>query len=312
VRRSCARALACALTVFGCAHAVAAEPSSAPFSRGLLFRVDAPGRAPSWVFGTLHSNDPRVVDVAPVVSKALAGARRLAAEMLLTPAAAPAFFEAAQFEDRRRLADYLDAATLARVKQVLGPALPEDGVFDRLKPWAVLMLLAQAEGGRSGPTLDEVLVDEAQRRRIAVIGLELPDEQVAALDTIPLQSQVALVRWTLDRQHRLAADHENTIAAWLDRDLGQLAALARAPGRVDPAVAPHFRALTTHVVENRSVLMAHRLFLPLREGRVFVAVGALHLYGPCGLLALIRAQGYRIQRVYRVKRARHRLVRASR
>jgi uncharacterized protein YbaP (TraB family) len=44
--------------------------------------------------------------------------------------------------------------------------------------------------------------------------------------------------------------------------------------------------------------MAHRLYLPLREGRVFVAVGALHLYGRQGLLELIRAQGYRIERVY--------------
>ena len=45
--------------------------------------------------------------------------------------------------------------------------------------------------------------------------------------------------------------------------------------------------------------MAHRLFLPLRDGRTFVAVGALHLYGRDGLLALIRAQGYRVRRVFR-------------
>jgi uncharacterized protein YbaP (TraB family) len=51
-------------------------------------------------------------------------------------------------------------------------------------------------------------------------------------------------------------------------------------------------------VENRSVQMAHRLFLPLRRGRVFVAVGALHLYGKRGLLALLREQGYAVRRVY--------------
>jgi uncharacterized protein YbaP (TraB family) len=63
-------------------------------------------------------------------------------------------------------------------------------------------------------------------------------------------------------------------------------------------MAPHFAQLTRYLVEGRSALMAHRLFLPLREGRVFVAVGALHLYGSKGLLALIRAQGYSIHRVY--------------
>jgi uncharacterized protein YbaP (TraB family) len=40
------------------------------------------------------------------------------------------------------------------------------------------------------------------------------------------------------------------------------------------------------------------LFLPLRGGPVFVAVGALHLYGERSLLALLREQGYRIRRVF--------------
>jgi hypothetical protein len=44
--------------------------------------------------------------------------------------------------------------------------------------------------------------------------------------------------------------------------------------------------------------LAHRLFIPLREGGVFVAVGASHLYGTGGMLGLIEKQGYRVERVY--------------
>jgi uncharacterized protein YbaP (TraB family) len=131
--------------------------------------------------------------------------------------------------------------------------------------------------------LDEILFDAARRRRLSIIGLEMPEEQTAALDAIPVASQVALVRWTLDRREALASDNEAAIDAWLARDLALLAAQARAPGRDDPAMAPHFAQLTKCLVEGRSALMAHRLFLPLREGRVFVAVGALHLYGAKGL-----------------------------
>jgi len=63
-------------------------------------------------------------------------------------------------------------------------------------------------------------------------------------------------------------------------------------------VAGHYRILFEHVVENRSIVMAHRLVAPLHEGRAFIAVGANHLYGARGMLALIEKQGYRVERVY--------------
>ncbi len=277
---------------------------TAPYSRGLLFRVDVVGRPPSWVFGTMHSNDPRVTVLPGPVRDALAASRRLAPELLMSPSELPEFFAAAQFDDGRRLADYFDPATLDAVRVALGVAAPPPAVFDRLKPWAIMLLLARPAGENGAPTLDEVLVDEARRRRMLVIGLELPEEQIASLDTIPVASQVALARWVLSRRDVMAAEHESALTTWLAGDLAGLAALAAAPGRGDPALTTHLEQLSRHLVVNRSVSMAHRLFMPLREGRVFVAVGALHLYGRDGLLALIRAQGHRVRRVYpRVRRA---------
>lgn len=63
-------------------------------------------------------------------------------------------------------------------------------------------------------------------------------------------------------------------------------------------MAAHYAQLTRRVVTDRSVVMAHRLFAPLRRGRSFVAAGALHLYGRKGLLRLLQEQGYVIKRVY--------------
>lgn len=277
--------------------AVAAVPVPL-FSQGLLFRVDAAGKPPSFIFGTLHSNDPRVTAVPAIVVEALAASRYLAPEILVAQSPLPELFEAAQFDDTRRLTDFFDVEALARIRVALGGAAPAPDVFVRLKPWAVLLMLAQPQVEAGGSTLDEVLVEAARRQRLQVIGLELPQEQVASLDAIPVASQVAIVHWLLARREQLPAEHEAAIVAWLARDLARLATLTTAPDRADPAVARHFVQLTRHLIENRSVLMAHRLFMPLREGRVFVAVGALHLYGRNGLLELIRAQGYRIQRIY--------------
>ena len=55
--------------------AVAAQPE-ARFTKGLLWRVSKEGTAPSYVFGTIHVPDPRVLDLPDPVSMALARSRR--------------------------------------------------------------------------------------------------------------------------------------------------------------------------------------------------------------------------------------------
>src|SRR5262249_1656825 len=82
--------------------------------------------------------------------------------------------------------------------------------------------------------------------------------------------------------------------AWLRGDLAGLARIGDRMGERFPGMGSHYRELTKHIVHNRTILMHHRLALPLRGGRVFVAVGAMHLYGSRGLLALLQRDGYRV------------------
>jgi uncharacterized protein YbaP (TraB family) len=268
---------------------------------GPLYRVDRPGVAPSYLFGTLHSSDPRVTELAPTVRDALARSRRLAPELVMGEGDLPDFIAGASYDDARRLADHFDAATLDAIRASLGPLMPDEATFARLKPWAVMLLLARPHDDERA-TLDAVVVDAARRRGMTIVGLELPEEQVASLDAIPLASQVALVRFALAHRGDREREHEATVRAFVARDLRRLRAIALEAARGDAAMRAHVQALLRHLVDDRSALMAHRLFLPLRDGRVFVAVGALHLDGPKGLVALIRAQGYRVTRLRRRRR----------
>jgi uncharacterized protein YbaP (TraB family) len=61
---------------------------------------------------------------------------------------------------------------------------------------------------------------------------------------------------------------------------------------------PHYAALRRHIIEGRTALIHHRLFMPMRAGGVLVAVGALHLYGDAGLLKMLAEDGYRVTRVW--------------
>ncbi|TMG87313.1 MAG: TraB/GumN family protein [Betaproteobacteria bacterium] len=268
-----------------------------PFHRGLLWQLDRPGALPSWVFGTLHSNDPRVTTLPAPVARAFARARTFAMEIYLSEFEEAGFFEAMQFDDNRRLAPLVGDETYAKLREALGSEVPEEALA-RTKPWAAFLRIAQLRGAGRAPTLDRVLFADARARHMTMIGLESLDEQIAVLDTIPLDTQVALLRHLLAHRAELEAEVEPTTRAWLARDLAALARINRAAGAGDPELARHYAALARALVEDRSALMAYRLFLPLRHGGVFVAVGALHLYGTKGLLAQLREQGFRLRRVY--------------
>jgi uncharacterized protein len=272
--------------------------ASEPFAHGLLWRLDKAGVPTSWVFGTLHSNDPRVTALPLPVAHAFSQARTFAMEINWSETEDEQFYEAMQFDDGRRLASLVGDELYSRLRQEVGSAaLPEEALA-RTKPWAALLRVAAARGNGDGPTLDRRLFVAARERRMTMLGLEWLDEQVAAFDAIPIETQIALLRHALDHRTELEAQIEPTILAWLDRDLAALASINRAAAGDDPDLRRHYAVLTQQLVLNRSVLMAYRLILPLKRGRVFVAVGALHLYGATGLLAQLRAQGYRLRRVY--------------
>jgi hypothetical protein len=289
---------------FCCAVAIAfparseVRPAETRFTKGLLWRVSKAGTAPSHVFGTIHVADPRVLDIPDPVSRALARSRRYYAESFQGEREALRFFEAGQFEDGRRLEPLIGAEAYAKLVQILHERQVSEDVVARLKPWAALANVTVAPEDYEGVTLDQKLVELAQARKLRVLGLEGIEEQISVFDRIPLDTQVELLKHALDHRDELAAMIEPAIRAWMNRDLAGIHLASYRAAERYPEVAGHYRILFEQVVENRSIVMAHRLFAPLREGGAFIAVGASHLYGTRGMLALIEKQGYRVERVY--------------
>jgi uncharacterized protein YbaP (TraB family) len=268
------------------------------FSKGLLWRVSRPGVRPSYVFGTIHIADPRVLDVPEAVGRALVQSKYYYAESFQSGDETARFFEAAQFEDGRMLEPLIGAKAYAQVAEMLrAREIPED-VIEHVKPWAALINLTVMPEDYEKVTLDQKLLELARENGLRVLSLESVEEQISAFDKIPLKTQIELLRHALVHRDELAALLEPTIEAWLRRDLAGVYASTSRIAKRYPEMAEHYRIFFKTVVENRSVFMAHRLFTPLRQGRAFVAVGANHLYGSEGILALIVREGYRVERIY--------------
>lgn len=276
-----------------------AAPSSAgdPYANGRLWRISKSGVADSYVLGTIHVADRRIATVTAPVAAALAHARLFAVE-LVPEAADPATSEFEQLENNARLEPLLGATAFAAVRARLIQQGVTEPVVERLKPWAAMLKLSRTAPQPAQASLDDSLFVAARVRRLQILPLELLEEQISAFDTVPLPTQVALLTHVLEHRDALTANVESTIAAWLDGDLAALARISERSAQQFPHLREHYDQLTRHLIVDRTALMHHRLFMPLRKGRVFVAIGALHLYGENGLLALLSADGYRVRKLW--------------
>jgi uncharacterized protein YbaP (TraB family) len=289
------------LTFAGLALALPARAATQRYRKGLLWRVTRKGSAPSHVYGTIHVPDPRVADMPRPVRDAFARSRSLMVEFVPDGYARERFVEAAMYLDRRTLRDELGAEDFERAVEQLAPIGLSREFVAKLKPWGVLLNLREAAGAAVSPKsspLDTQLLELAQERRIPLAQIEEVEEQVFTFDELPMESQVALLRHALAHREELRALAEGTLQAYLAGDLGEIWRLREEHVRRHPAIAAHQAVLTKRVLLDRNVVMAFRMQRELRRGHAFVALGALHLYGEKGVLALLAQDGYRAARVY--------------
>ena len=280
------------------AAALAALPArAARYDRGLLWRVTKDGKATSFVFGTIHDADARVAMPPAAANEAFTRSRTLLVEFLPDAYSRERFTEAALFTDRQTLEEKIGAEDFARVLEELAPTGLERDVIRKLKPWGALINLRHSAAD-APETVDARLIGQARARRLAVFQMEGVEEQIFAFDECPMETQVALLKHTLAHREELLALEDETIQAYLACDLSAIWRLRERFIARYPDLAAHQAVMTKRLLYDRSVVMAYRMQRELRRGGAFVAVGALHLHGEKGVLALLHEDGFRATRIY--------------
>ncbi len=286
--------------------------------QGLLWKLERDGVPASYVFGTMHSPDPRVVALPKAVARALVEAETLVLELRTTgadgTAAAQALFQSMLLGDGRKLPDLLGDEAFAAVAEALAAIGLPAPILEGIRPWwAYLLLMAPRppEGGdgegEGGPVqvLDQVLELEALDQGMTISVLETVQNQIAVFSGMAEADMVKLVRQIVADAEKGGVDayvgayFEAVTERYLAGDLAGILALSREqlPGN-DAGLNAR---LMTRLIDDRNRRFAARLGATLPAGGAFVAVGALHLPGQAGLIALLEAEGYRVTLVERLK-----------
>jgi hypothetical protein len=262
-------------------------------ANGILYRVRSPAApTPSYLLGTIHSEDPRVLSLPEPVRTAFEASPALALEVVPNSEAIIKSMVAMTYTDGRTLKEVLPPDLYQRAAEALGGLGMTPAAFQDFKPWAVVTLLSLPPAEK-GEFLDLVLYRAALESRKEIKGLETMEEQLAVFDGLSEADQIALLRETLDARDRMPAMFEDLIRAYVAQDLDALmerSELYLQDG--DPRLAALFREAA---VDSRNRRMAERMQPLLDEGGWFVAVGALHLPGQEGVLRLLEERGYEVR-----------------
>jgi len=291
------------------AAARAARADELTDGKGLLWRVERDGLAPSYLFGAIHSTDDDAVAIARRAAAVAAKATTIATEL-----GGP--FDAV---DRGALAAKLLAAAINRdadtfLPELAGPAgalvetlLAAHGVpkemAHHLKLWFLAAsveapLCEQAREQAALPEVDEIIAEAGAAAKIPVVGLETSDEQLAALAAAPPALSAALLK-TSARLPKLDDDaYATMVRLYHDGRPAEMIAVVDALPELTTEERAAERRFDDLLLIGRNGTMAERAAPLLAKGGAFVAVGALHLPGKGGLIARFRALGYRVVNVW--------------
>ncbi len=276
---------------------------AAPDDRGLLWEVRS-ARTTVYLLGTLHVGREDLYPLPAAVENAYAAAGTLALEVdptqdrPLPPAARAAAFYTSPDTLDRHLSPALNQ-NLQEVIEQMGFA----GHFPRdMKPAMAAMLLTVIEAGRAGldPRLgiDAHLARRAREDGKKIVELESATAQLMLLDELGLDNQAALLAATVEgvRSGQLGRNIALLLDAWRRGESDRVMELSRhelefLPDEVAATLRDRF-------FDERNRAMAVRIESLLGQDRVVVvAVGAGHMGGPEGLVALLRARGFAVRQI---------------
>lgn len=274
------------LFVFACSHAQ---------YQSLLWEISGNGlKKPSYLFGTMHTADSRIIKKSEpalaYLKKCKAFAMELDPEAVMPTELISGLMMGKDYSLKKMIADSDYVILDSLVKLQMGVPLQ---LLDNVAPVFIATILQQTTMGLSSENekgalpLDIYLHQAAKKQKKKLFGLETAAEQLTALNSLSFQEQADFL---VENLHKVFEDSDEglkLVEFYLAENLDSLLALN------DATEMP--KVFYDALITQRNVRMADRIELLIKKQTAFVAVGALHLPATNGVVALLRQKGFTLK-----------------
>jgi len=258
--------------------------------RSLLWQISGKGLAkPSFLFGTMHIICKQDYLWTEAMKKALNASEKVCFEMDMDD---PEMFQQAALgmEDTssKALKDYFTVAQYEQLKQFMQDSLGVDiSQMPDMKPMMLeMMLTAKMVPCAIPESYEGNIMTIASGEKKEIVGLETLEEQMNLLNNVPDDSAAQSLLSLADSFSKSKAQYTQMVASYKNQDLPQLYAQVK-KSKDEGLDMDAF-------LDERNKKWIPKIEEKAQKNAVFFAVGAAHLYGPGGLINLLRKAGYTV------------------
>lgn len=255
-----------------------------------------------YLFGTVHAGKRDWYPLPVAVENAFTDSEVLVVEADITnEQALRASADALTYKPPDQLKDHVPPEQYARLVKLLPRYRFRESDITQVKPFMAVSLVVFAEWARSGFNpgmgVDNYLIRKAQAEAKPIVEIEGAAAQIALMDSLTEKQVQDLFKGTLDAlEEDLTTEQiKGLVSTWQAGDAKGLLEVARRYNDKVPGAAEF---------EEKFIWARHDEMLKKIQGylddsrkRHFIAVGALHLAGPRGLVELLRKRGYVVKQL---------------
>jgi uncharacterized protein YbaP (TraB family) len=258
-----------------------------------VWKVAGPNGGTLYLGGSIHALRSTDYPLPSAYNRAFDASSRLVFEEdpKTGSAAFQDFVKAGQYPKGDSLKNHVDPRTYEYLRHFFALAKVPEEKFCRLRPWYIDVLLAMPPVQYYQLGVESFLVRRARANSKPMSGLESSKEHYQSFVGLSDRDSEAVLLVFFINAGRETTHEVNMLDAWRHGDADLIAHAAHEEFRDVPAMGER-------VYGQRNRNWIPKIENYLRSDQIyFVVVGAAHMGGPDGLLALLRSRGCKIEQL---------------
>lgn len=249
-------------------------------------------KAPSYLFGTIHLICQKDMFPSEKLKSYLNQTEQLLLEFDMDdPAIIQKAVKASMLPDGKTLKDYVKAEEYAKIdelfKDYLGVSFDVLQTYKPLVSRTYLLSSPKVLGCQPPVVYDNFLAQAAVAAKMPVIGLETVEQQIAVIDSEPLEKQINALNDAVANPQKGFNDFRNLYQAYLTQNSESVYKQIVSQMKADYDLKKFLDERNLNWIP---VIEKNMASMPS-----FVAVGGGHLGGKKGVVKLLREKGYKLK-----------------